>query len=371
MGTQANPTKKKIFIVLTSLSIGGAQQQLIRQLPRFDAARFEIHVMALFACVDARSLADDVPPHIQVHQLRFSGFFDLWSVFGLCRALRAIQPDLVMTSLFFSNTIMRIIQPFFGYPVITREHNTYIHKGVVAIWTDRVLARVSKKIVAVSEEVADFTSAQEHIPREKFLVIHNGIDSAALDTTHSIDRSSLRIAADAHLCLFVGRFAAQKNVPLLLEGFAQFCKAHTSWVLVLVGDGPIRQTLEVHAQSLGITDQVRFVGEQRQVYPYYQIADCLVSTSHIEGMSNTHLEALAHGVPVLTTPTGGTSALIVEGETGFIVPAYTPAAVAETLHTFAQHMSNNMRQAAKKKAQEFTIEKTVQQYEQLFETYAR
>jgi glycosyltransferase involved in cell wall biosynthesis len=86
-----------------------------------------------------------------------------------------------------------------------------------------------------------------------------------------------------------------------------------------VGDGACEDDLKKMAGELGLTDVIHFMGYQDNVHPFYEAADVYISTSKIEGMSNTQLEALAHGIPVISTQTGGVTELIDDGNNGFII----------------------------------------------------
>jgi glycosyltransferase involved in cell wall biosynthesis len=121
----------------------------------------------------------------------------------------------------------------------------------------------------------------------------------------------------------VGRLSPVKNFELALSGFAAFLKATRSpdgmevpseasmasgsprrFSMVLVGDGPCRESLEKLARELGISDSVEFVGEKKDAWPYYAAMDIFMSTSHSEGMSQSILEAMASGKAIIATDVG-------------------------------------------------------------------
>jgi len=366
--------KTKILICVDDLAVGGTQYQLVRQLVHFDKKRFVFHVLAMCPC-DSKTIYGLLPDDVTVHTLSFSGFFDVREWFSLLRLIMKIGPNLIMSSLSLSNTVVRLLYPLHRIPVISREHNVYLHRHKRQIFLDRLLAPISKTIVTVSKEVADFTSAQERIPRKHFTVINNGIDISEVDlqmqTVNGTEvKESLNLASDTKVALFVGRLIPQKGLERLLRGFALFSRDHLKWRLVLVGGGPLEKDLRTLVTSLGLSDVVYFLGEQKNVHQYYIIADCLISTSITEGMSNVHLEALAHGVPIVTTKTGGTGAIIIDEETGFFITGSTDSSVAETLARFDRADAAAMKVSCLSHRRSFDIKQTVKVYQELFDKYA-
>jgi glycosyltransferase involved in cell wall biosynthesis len=122
--------------------------------------------------------------------------------------------------------------------------------------------------------------------------------------------------------LFVGRLAAVKGVPLLLEAFARVRAAYPDARLTLVGEGPERAALESRAAALGLTGIANFVGyrSQEEVATLLAKADMLVLPSFAEGLPVVLMEALASRIPVIATPVAGVSELVRDGETGLLVP---------------------------------------------------
>lgn len=157
----------------------------------------------------------------------------------------------------------------------------------------------------------------------------------------------------------------------MIKGFVEFSRVHSEWKLIVVGGGGLEKEIKQLAFKRKMSKKIVFTGEQDNVHPYYMIADCFLSTSHVEGMSNTMLEALAHGVPILTTKTGGTGALVHEGENGFFIGEETPACVADALEQFAHADGSSMSMKARERVKEFDIKEIVRQYEGVFETYAK
>ena len=155
--------------------IGGIQRQLVEQLYFFDRSKYEIVLITLFEFPTEANLYDELPLDLEVHRLNLSGLADVRGWYALARLLSRIKPRIVVSSLFSSNVLFRVLQPFFGYVAIVSEQNTYVSKSLLSRITDSLLARGTYRIVASSKTVAEFTSRHEWIARDKFSVIHNGV----------------------------------------------------------------------------------------------------------------------------------------------------------------------------------------------------
>jgi glycosyltransferase involved in cell wall biosynthesis len=146
----------------------------------------------------------------------------------------------------------------------------------------------------------------------RFHIVHCGVDP---DRYAPADRTGQDL-------LFVGRLAAVKGVPLLLEAVARLQPRFPDMRLTLIGDGPERHTLENTARSLGVTDTVSFVGyrSQAEVAEALSTTDLFVLPSFAEGVPVVLMESLAAQVPVVTTRIAGVPELVRHGENGLLVP---------------------------------------------------
>jgi glycosyltransferase involved in cell wall biosynthesis len=141
----------------------------------------------------------------------------------------------------------------------------------------------------------------------------------------------------------------------------------------LAGDGPLRDELEKAARDLGIGDRVHFLGNVKQIDVFYSALDVFVLNSHSEGMSNTVLEAMASGLPVVATAVGSNPELVVEGRTGLLVPPGDVASLADGLARLARLPGQRqaMGAAGRRRAEsQYSIDRMVRQYETLYERLA-
>ena len=366
----APPGRIKVVFGVNDFLTGGMQRQLAEQMRFYDRERFSFALITLFDFPGKPTMYNELPPDLEVHRLNFSGVVDIASWWRSYRLLMRLQPDVVVSSLFFANMVFRLLKPFVGYAAIAREHNTYTDKPLWQRIVDRVLAPLSYRIVAVSGTVASFTAAQEGITQERFMVIHNGVDSARV--TQSLAtlpgkpelQEETGLAGASPLILNVSRLISQKQHELLIEGFALYARARPRARLAIVGEGPRMEKLVALAARCSVADAVVFFGHHDDVLKFYKMADIFVSTSAIEGLSNAYLEALAAGLPLVATKTAGTDELIEEGKNGFYIEPRTPEAVCSALEKIGDGVG--YRDQVLATARRFDIRTTVKSYEALF-----
>jgi glycosyltransferase involved in cell wall biosynthesis len=142
---------------------------------------------------------------------------------------------------------------------------------------------------------------------------------------------------DAFLWLAVGRLEPPKDYANLLDAAAHLqTTAKDNWVICVAGQGPLLAELRSRADSLGIADRVRFLGVRKDIPDLMNAADGYVMSSAWEGMPMVLLEAAATGLPIVATDVGGNREVVLDGNTGFLVPPKDPEALAETmLHVMA------------------------------------
>ena len=185
-----------------------------------------------------------------------------------------------------------------------------------------ILSRWPGRLCAVSADLKQHMVA-EGFPARRLDVLYNGIDPGRRPT--AADRHEARMALglpdDAFVIGTVGRLDPVKNLPLLLDAHAMLVARNPNARTVIVGDGPERSMLEAKASELGIADSVIFAGYRQDVRFLMAAFDLFANTSSYEGVSLTILEAMASALPVVATPVGGNPEVVVDQETGLLVPA--------------------------------------------------
>ncbi len=173
-------------------------------------------------------------------------------------------------------------------------------------------------VIAVSEDIAAKLE-QGGVAREKISVVYNGVDARFCPGKQREQRDQLQLPVAHFVMLFVGLLVPVKGLQVLIEALSRWDEG--PWLCVLVGDGPLLEELRTAAERAGIAEHLLFAGRRpsQEVSAWMQAADVLVLPSYSEGRPNVVLEAQACGIPVVATRVGGTTELVVEGETALLV----------------------------------------------------
>jgi len=176
--------------------------------------------------------------------------------------------------------------------------------------------------------------------------------------------------SDRFVWLAMGRLDIEKDFFSLIDAMEQVSQRYPQCLLRVVGDGPLRCTLEELIRRKGLTDHVVLEGERTDVQELYRAANAVVLSSAWEGMPNVVLESLATGVPVVTTDVGGVTDIVIEGKSGFVVPPHSSTQLAEgmiRMMSLSQEKRDTMGQRGrvlvKKK---YDMDTVVRQWESLY-----
>jgi glycosyltransferase involved in cell wall biosynthesis len=157
------------------------------------------------------------------------------------------------------------------------------------------------------------------IPMDKIHLIRNGVDLEELEAVRNVTREHRQLS-DAKSIGYVGQMAYRKNLGDLLRAFDLLYHDHKNVHLILIGDGPIRQELEDRTKSMGLTNQVKFLGYRTDRLRIIKGLDLFCMTSSLEGIPRCMMEAMALEVPVVAFNIPGVNKLIIQGKTGLMAP---------------------------------------------------
>lgn len=369
--------KHKILLVTNDFLVGGVQRLALDQLMYEHDPRYEFHLLVLMDFPGKGTFYDRIPPTIPVYRGGFRGFKDIRGWWRLIMLLRRLRPEVVKTSLFFSNTVLRVLQPFFGYKVLAAEHNTEERRPYWMRLTNRLLASRSVTMVTDSRTVARFLHEHEHIPQERFTVVYNGIELddirrslAEHDQHRERVRAELDIGMEERVLLNIARFSKQKDHRLLIMGVAAYLRRSERPIhAILVGDGPLFAEMQSLIQQLGIAQYVHLVGEQQDIYRYYHAADAFILSSEREGFCLSAMMGLAFGLPLLSTRVAGVIEYMKEGESGMFFDR-DPQALAEVIERWAllsEEGRNRYRLEAQRVASGFGVDSYIRSYRLLYD----
>ena len=357
--------KRKILQVIATLVISGAEGQLFELVRRMDKGKYSIIVCVLRERGYYAQKLEELG--IKVVELRKNKRLDLGMFFKLVRLMKVEKIDLVHTYMFTSNTWGRFAALLAGVPIIIAgERGAARWKSKFYLLIDRVLARFSDKIMANSNGVVDFYVSESGISRDKFLVVHNGVDVDKFRRQQiSLKiKQELNIPQGNAVIGTIGRLMAQKGYKFFLMAAKLIQQRFPSVNFLIVGEGLELEELRSLSHKLEIADNVIFAGFRDDIPEILSIFDIFVSSSLYEGLPNVVLEAMASGLPVVATNVEGSSEVVIDGKTGFLVPAKNYMILAEKVLFFLENvdLARKMGQMGKERVEkEFSFDKMVRE----------
>lgn len=350
----------RILHVITTLSRGGAENQLVGLAGLQKAAGHDVHVAYLKLEGYWRRTLED--KGIGVTDLRARGNADPAAAIRLRRVISAFSPTLLNAHMQPAELCARLA--LIGSPanrpalVITRHNlNPFFRlpgEGVVSRW----VARRASGIIAVSASVKALCDRSgTSAAAGRAITIHNAIDVSAYREAARAAVAAVRRSWDVghsdYLIGTVARLHPVKALDVLIRGFASYLPtARPRAKLVIVGAGPLDADLKELAASLGLGDRAIFAGFREDMPVVMNAFDVFALTSHREGLPLVVIEALASGKPVLATNVGGIPELVDDGVHGFLIPPRCPEALAQSMTTLEDvSLRTRMGESGRRKAE--------------------
>jgi sugar transferase (PEP-CTERM/EpsH1 system associated) len=247
-------------------------------------------------------------------------------------------------------------------------------------WVRRLYNPFVSHFIALSRDLEGYLTGRVGISSRKVAQIYNGVDAGRFHPAAalpSIDGCPFQ-RPEHWLVGTVGRMQTVKDQTLLARAFIRALELEPALKarlrLVMVGDGPLRAEAQALLDAAGVADLAWLPGERHDVPDVLRGLDCFVLPSLAEGISNTILEAMASGLPVIATCVGGNPELVSEGQTGALVPASDPVAMAQAIINYAANPERARTAGAKGRAEverRFSMEAMVGAYRRLYDRSLR
>lgn len=339
--------------------MGGLEKLLVEFARHVDRDRFDLH----FVSLGGRGvLAKDVEARgWPVTALEEPAGLRPGLVLRLARLLRKLGADVVHT-----HDDRQLIYGAFAARLARVPRVFHTRHGRSLGITPRqarlvnLAARRLNRFVCVSHDAAQMTLTQG-VPRRKLCTIWNGID---------VDDFAYRGPAAGGPAVLVARLSPEKDVGTLIEAAARVVRVESAFRLEIAGDGVCMDELRERARQFGLEKSVTFLGQVSNVRDLLARAGMFVLCSLSEGVSLTLLEAMARGLPVVATDVGGNPEVVARDETGLLVPARTPHALADALLRLWRNpdLGSRMGVAGRRRVEKhFNVRTMVAAYESLYE----
>jgi glycosyltransferase involved in cell wall biosynthesis len=320
----------RILMVVTGLGVGGAERQIVALAHRFQTLGSSIVVVTL---IEPGPLKEEMTKaNIPVYSLGMKrGIPGPGAIFKLAKIVRRERPDVVHAHMFHANVLARVSRIFWmKTPLVCaiRNLNEVSSRATdfeAITWRDsayRYTNFLAQKTTAVCDTCAERYIRIGAFRAEQLVSIPNGIVvSRFVRNPEAGARLRKELGLEGKLVgLMVARMEPPKDQGLLLRAWAVAVKKYPDLYLLLLGDGPDRPQLEALAQSLGLTDRVRFMGVRKDVNAFLSMADFFLLVTNMEGMPVSTLEACAASLPLIGSRAGGIPEVVLDRKTGFLVP---------------------------------------------------
>jgi glycosyltransferase involved in cell wall biosynthesis len=333
----------RVVRVIARLNIGGPAIHATLLTARLDPARFHTTLVTgsedasegNYLALHGREAAVELIPDLgrEIRPLR-----DLRTLAALMRVIRRVRPHIVHTHTAKAGAVGRLAAALCGVPVVVHTFHGHVLRGYfspakTAVYRniERGLARRTDRLLTVTDLVRDELLALGVGRPEQYITVPLGFDLAPL--VHAAGRrgelrAELGVGA-APLVGIVARLVPIKAHEIFLDAAARIRAAVPDARFLIVGDGECRQALEARVDALGLREAVRFLGWRADLDRLYADLDVVVLTSRNEGSPVALIEAMAAGVPVVSTAVGGVPDVVAHGTSGLLAPVDDAAAVAE------------------------------------------
>ena len=368
-----------ILILDNELEMGGKEKALFQFISRTDRDRFRIAVCCLKQGGYFKPRLEELGVPFYDGLLRHR--FDALAFRDLERVLRRERTQLIYT-FGHPNTVIfaylakvrQLVDAF----VVSYHATGHEHGGRAVQRYLLPMLRRADAFIAVANAHRDYLADVEGLPREKIRVIHNGVDASVYRPGTDGERADARRALGlepGHIVIMaVASLKPLKRLDLLLRAAAPVLSAEGRARLVLVGDGPDREALAQLARGLGVADRVVMTGIRDDVNVLLRAADVFALSSRTEAFPNVVLEAMATGLPVVTTDAGSVREMVEDGASALVVPREDEAALSTALARLVKDAGLRSRLGVRGRAivdARFRIETMCAAREALFEEMER
>lgn len=366
----------KVLHVISKLPVGGVENLLLMVLRNCDREKF-------FPLICSLSDRGEIGKEIEelgfqvvcLNKLRHR--LDWTIVKDIYQCIKQNDIRVVFSYQYHANLYARVAAHLARVPcTIASVHNVYtidkkIHRRII----NRYLAGWTDKIVAVSKAVKDDVLRYDGVPDDKVEIIYNGVDlSKFINTEGSHIRNEFGIPLATPVIGTVGRLTLQKGQRYLLEAVSQLRDKFPRLILLVVGDGPLKNELEDYTKTIGIRKSVIFTGSRRDVPSLLAAMDIFVLPSLWEGLSISLIESMAAGKPVITTDIAPIREVVNTDKVGILVPPKDSKSLAGAIEILLRNKSlaASLGTAARERVfSTFNIQTTIRRYTDIFENILR
>jgi glycosyltransferase involved in cell wall biosynthesis len=360
-------------VILTSDLGGGTGNHMLGMMRYWDKADWTVEIVS--TAPRTTHLVPDVPvSHLpQLNKLRRFPFVQIAQFVRIRRFVKHFKPHLVHAYFFWPIIYARLLKQGGLVPhVIENREDQGFGWGKSEYSMLRRTRRTPDAIICVSEGVREVLLQREAVDEQKTCVVRNGVE---VNEPHQDGRSSIRsrlgLGPEHLLVGMVANFNRPvKGVTYFLDAIPLILRANPAARFIIIGEGNEKPALMAKAERLGIANTLTFAGYCTNVLEHYAAMDVSVLTSLSEGLSITLLESMSLSLPIVATHVGGNPEIVVDGQTGYLVPPRDPEAFSARVVELLSDSSLRARMGAagrQRIEQHFRIQNVAAKYLQVYE----
>jgi glycosyltransferase involved in cell wall biosynthesis len=371
--------KKNLMIIIHSLKGGGAERVVANLLKGLSRRDFSITLLLYEGIFDYL-----IPENVEVITLDIlssrnilkttKGF--ILKIISIARLIKKNKPDIIFSLLSDTNVITILARSLSGvhskvivsernHPSLSLKNELY---GGITKFLMRYCYPKAERIIAISQGIKKDLLENFNLPGEKIEVIYNPLDIAEIETLSAEEINHPWFNDELPIIISIGRLTKQKGHSYLIKVFSMV-RQSLPCRLVIIGTGEEEENLVNMVNTLGLKNDVEFLGFQRNPFKYMARSSLFISASRYEGFGNVLVEAMALGLPVISTDCpSGPAEIIEHGKNGILVPIENEGRLERTILNLLTNdeLRRKLSNEAKIRAQYFALDKRVEQYSDVF-----
>lgn len=358
--------KTKVAILLPYFGSGGAEKMTAQLAAGIDREKFAVEVFCIYGEPLGNHLEQLVQDNgVRIHFIKKKQGFSLSAMYRLFRELNAFNPDVIHTHLYACLYT-------FPWPLLRRKPFLHTFHLPPELENRRFLRRIISKFligmkvmrpVAISHQNQQFLSKYYSLSKTEIPVVYNPVELAKFDDLEPRTNEDFTF-------ITAGRFSAQKNQRIMLCAFAEFLKKGHDAKLIMLGKGEEEENLKALSEELEISDRIDFAGFVVNVEDYLTNADVFLLSSDYEALPLALLEAMAAGLPIISTDVGGVRDIVTDN--GLLIAAGDTLAMVQAMEELYRNQKVRERMAAASLSNvcAYDVSNTVAGYSELYLRYA-
>lgn len=362
-------SKIKILHLTYHMGIGGTEQVIFQLVKNADSTLFDNLILCIEGEVGAigKQLQDT---GTQFHTLTRTPGFDLNLIKAVRQLIKSEEIDVVHCHQYTPYVYGLLASYFSNVKVVFTEHGRF-HPDRFS-WKRRMINPLlglrTSAITAISAATKEALANFEWFRRSAIQVVYNGIEATDKPTEH-LHNNTLGLTESHTVFGTITRFDTIKNLPMMVNAFANVFKENPHARLLLVGDGDQRGDIEALVQTLNIENAVIFTGFQTDTKKYMSMIDVYVLSSFSEGTSMTLLEAMSFATCCVVTAVGGNVEIIQHEQNGFVVESDNTQQLTDTMAALVNDKKAQQSMGLKAKQtfdEKFDLAQMVQRYKDIY-----